>query len=272
MEKQTAPSPADLVSYTREVLDSLRLPPIDLPKGNKPGKMRGVEFYGQRLPEVMMECLIRYHRMKNGLPAPPLECKSLREKLFWSKFVVPMPIPTPADKLTVGNFIPKGMRNKVHPARVYWISDRPNFPSSIKGPDGHYFLKANHSWGTAQSISFPIEESKRRELEKLASSWLENKNYNLMGGEWWYSTIKPKLFLESKVIGQNGPAPEYKFLCIKGKVVAIYHPIFEDMRLVAISFYYPDFRWRSGVSTRTMPNPKRAMVKSGVFAFDQAAT
>ena len=141
MEKQTEITPVELVSYTREILGSLRLPPLDLPTEKKPGKMRGVEFYGQHLPEVMIECLRRYHLRNNALPEPPLECKTLTDKTFWSKFFVPMAMPTPADKLAVGKFIPKAVKNLVRPAKVYWISDRPNFPSTIDGPDGYYILR-----------------------------------------------------------------------------------------------------------------------------------
>ena len=256
MDNQTALNPIELVSYTKEILSSLRLPPIDLPTAKKPGKMRGVDYYGQRLPEVMMECLRRYHRKYGKFPLPPLECKTINQKIFWSKFFVPMPIPTPADKLAVGKFIPMSVRANVRLAKVYWISDRPNFPSSIKGPDGHYFLKTNHSWRSVRKIKFPIEESERKELEALGKSWLAKKNYNPMGGEWWYSTIKTKLFIEEEISDDGENPKEYHFRCIEGKVVGI--TMSQRDAAGKENFdtaYNPDFSWNPGLKViRSLPN------------------
>jgi len=180
------------------------------------------------------------------LPEHPLECKTLTDKTFWSKFFVPMPIPTAADKLAVGNFIPKAVKNMVRPAKVYWISDRPNFPSTINGPDGYYILKTNHSWRTMKKIKFPIEETERGELEKLANSWLKRKNYNLMGGEWWYATIKPKLFIEEE-ISDNGERPkEYHFGCVGGRVNGISMTQRDDAgKEKFVTSFKPDFSWDS---------------------------
>ena len=134
MEKQTAANPVELTSYVRELLGSLRLPPIEYPARGKQGKMRGVEFYHDKFPQILFECLQRYHRYIGRFPEHPLQCKTLYEKLFWAKLVVPLSIPTPADKLGVGNFIPKQLRGDVRTAKVYWISDRPNFPLQSKVP------------------------------------------------------------------------------------------------------------------------------------------
>ena len=190
--------------------------------------MRGVEFYGQRLPEVMMECLIRYFRKNNRLPEPPLECKSQREKIFCSKFFVPMPVPTPADKLSVGNFIPKNIQSKVKTPKVHWISASvENLPSTIKAPPGGYYLKSNHGWRGMCRVEFPVPKPQMDDLRQMAGKWLERKNYNLMGGEWWYSTIVPKIYIESEILGENGESPQYKLFCANGKIVSIYHPKYE---------------------------------------------
>lgn len=241
-------NPVELAAYTREILDSLRLPPIDLPTDKKPGKMRGVDFYGRHLPEVMMECLSRYHKMYHRFPDPPLECKTLFEKIFWSKFFVPMPIPTAADRLALDKFIPKNLKNKVRPAKVYWISDRPNFPSSIKGADGDYYLKVNHFWRSARRIKFPILESERGELEELANSWLAKRNYNMRGGEWWYGAIKPKLYIEENISCAGEPCPEYKFLCTNGEIQYIYYAKYVDEKLDTYSIFDSEFSCREGAN------------------------
>lgn len=259
MDKPTAPDPAELVSYARDILDNLRLSPLELPQGNKPRKMRGVDFYGRHFPEILMECLARYHQNYNRFPAPPLQCKTLFEKIFWSKFFVPMVVPTPADKLTVGSYIPKHLRNKVRPAKVYWISDRPNFPSSIKGPDGHYFLKANHSWNTARRVKFPIGEAERQQLEELGNFWLARKNYNVKGGEWWYSTIKPKLYLEEEITSDSAHIPEYRFYCVNGKIQFILH--MKPHEHGTSSVFDADFNWLKDASYNFGANIKEQTPK-----------
>ena len=147
MENHTVLKPVELASYTHEILNSLRLPPLELPKGNKPGKMRGVEFYGRHLPDVLMECLTRYHRVHDRFPPPPLECQSINDKIFWSKFIVPMSVPTAADKLSVGKYIPKNLRSKIRPPKVYWISDRPNFPLNHQGAGWTLYAKGQSFLG-----------------------------------------------------------------------------------------------------------------------------
>ena len=261
MERKTKLSPAELASYTREILGSLSLVPLEIGSEKKPAKMRGVEFYGQHFPEILMECLFRYYNHNKTLPDPPLQCKSLREKIFWSKFYVPLPIPTPADKLSVGNFIPGDMRGKVKTPKVHWISaSADNLPASIKAPKGHYFLKSNHGWRGMKRVEFPLAQAKMEGLRQEAASWLARENYNLRGGEWWYSTISPKIYIETEVKSQNGPAPEYKFTCAGGKVVSIYHPVYEHMHAATQALFYPDFRWRDGVLTH-LPNVEAATPK-----------
>ncbi len=260
MATEPTTNQAELVAYARELLNTLRLPPPELPRKNKPGKMRGVDFYGRRFPKVLLENLRRYREFCECLPPHPLECETLNEKLFWSKFYTPMAIPTPADKLTVGKHIPRHLRHKVRPAKVHWISDRPNFPAGIKGPDGSYFLKANNSWRTVKRINFPIAEDEIEELRSLGLNWLGKKNFNLLGGEWWYSTIKPKIYIEEDIADGSDSPREYKFQCINGEVVCIYEEHYvsgtgrKDYEGVGI--YNKNFEWVEGVEIGGQKNIK----------------
>ena len=119
--------------YVQELLGSLRVPPIDRLQSERPGVMRGVDYYGQYLPRVMMISVKKYYEYKERVPDHPLECDTFLDKLFWSKFFTPMPIPTPADKLMIGEFIPRELENRVRPAKVYWSSAEPDIPRSIQG-------------------------------------------------------------------------------------------------------------------------------------------
>ena len=146
------------------------------------------------------------------------------------------------------------MKKLVRPAKTYWISDRPNFPSTINGPDGYYYLKCNHAWGAARKIKFPIEESERDKLEQLGRLWLARKNYNVMGGEWWYSTIKPKIFIEEDISGEDASCAEYKFECIGGEIKCIFLVRNIDGKAVTSSLFDHNFNWLEGVNFYGLEN------------------
>ncbi|MCP4070402.1 MAG: hypothetical protein GY742_01515 [Hyphomicrobiales bacterium] len=260
MKKEINTNQAELVAYTSKLLNSLRLPPPELPKNNKRLKMRGEYFYGKRFPKVLLGNLRAYQGFFECLPDFPLECETLNEKLFWSKFFTPLDIPTPADKLTVGNFIPGHLRDKVRPAKVHWISDRPDFPDQINGPDGSYFLKANNSWRTVKRINFPMAADEIEELRHLGSIWLGKKNFNLMGGEWWYSTINPKIYIEEDVTDGGNSCAEYKFQCIGGEVVCIFQEYYVSgsarKEYEGVGIYNKDFEWVEGVEIGELKNIK----------------
>ena len=67
-------------------------------------------------------------------------------------------------------------------------------------------------------VSFPLNVHARLKLEKACAGWLQRR-YGLKAGEWWYSTIKPRLiFLERKLnLSEDAPS-EFKFITIKGKL------------------------------------------------------
>ena len=77
-----------------------------------------------------------------------------------------------------------------------------------------------------------------------------------MGGEWWYSTIKPKLFIEEEISDDGENPKEYHFRCIEGKVVGI--TMSQRDAAGKENFdtaYNPDFSWNPGLKViRSLPN------------------
>jgi hypothetical protein len=248
----------DFLPIARQICRSVKQPPIELPVNGRAGWMRGTDFYGADLIRIMAEGLYRYGKANHQLPRHPLECQSFGEKLFWSKFFVPMPIPTPADKLAVGDFIPVSLKSKVRAAKHHWISERAeDFPLKPELPNGKYFLKTNHGWRGMSMIDLPQSISKWEETRIEAAKWLSHRNYNYLGGEWWYSTIRPKLYIEERIDDQNsdGLTHDYKFFCVDGKVVHLSISVWNNLEILNNAHFNPEFKWLDHLVTNT-PNKK----------------
>ena len=222
--------------------------------------MRGVDYYGQYLPRVMMISVKKYYEYKERVPDHPLECDTFLDKLFWSKFFTPMPIPTPADKLMIGEFIPRELENRVRPAKVYWSSAEPDIPRSIQGQDATYFLKTNNGWRSSKRIEYPIGESELVQLRKLGADWLTKTSHNLGGGEWWYSTIEPLIYIEEDLTRGGECGSEYKFQCAGGRVLYIFEEKFVSDEKVGgyenITLFDDKFEWLPDVQFLDVNNEK----------------
>ena len=186
------------------------------------GALRGLDFYSATsLVTVLARAMLRYER-KYGVPlSPPEEAALLSEKITWSKFFRPLPIPTPADKLKAFSMLPVEAAALVGRAEVVWQSSEPQLPPNTAVTPGDYFLKPNHASGLFELVSFPLQEDARALLEAKCADWLR-LSYGLDTGEWWYSTIAPMVFLERALdIPVDRPA-ELKFHMVGGKAVQLH--------------------------------------------------
>ena len=84
-------------------------------------------------------------------------------------------------------------------------------------------------------------EFEGKELEELGRSWLVRTYYNLMGGEWWYSTIKPKLYIEEEIYCDGPYVPEYKFHCVNGEIQFIFSTNSGENRNSYTTMFDPEF-------------------------------
>ena len=85
---------------------------------------------------------------------------------------------------------------------------------------------------------------------------MARKPYNLLGGEWWYSTIKPKLYIEEDIAGEGGSCPEYKFQCANGELMFVYHPKYDNGNYQGAGIFDADFKWVDGVELHRAQNIK----------------
>ena len=62
-----------------------------------------------------------------------------------------------------------------------------------------------------------MDADRRAVLEATAKTWLQ-WNFGWKGGEWWYSTIRPCLFLEEELDLPDDHPGEFKFHTVNGRV------------------------------------------------------
>ena len=183
----------------------------------RPNFGRGIEFYsGMDLYRLAAYSIAIYAsgvgRWPN-LSSPVL----MTEKQLWSKFFGFVPLPTPADKLRIGQFLPSEFRDRISLPEIVWRSASLAMPPSVGIPAGRYFLKANNDSGTNLEVRYPLTPDQTNIITK----WLQNRRHGpgriVGGGEWWYAKIKPEIFLERAIAAKGDQLEEWKLHVMNGR-------------------------------------------------------
>jgi hypothetical protein len=83
-----------------------------------------------------------------------------------------------------------------------------------------FVLKTNHGSGYVRIVKDKAREDEA-ELRRLCRGWL-SQNYGTLTGEWVYTSITPKIMVESFLAADNGDAAsDYKFFVFNGKVFMV---------------------------------------------------
>ncbi len=202
---------------------------------------RGVEFYsGLDLYRLAAFSIAIYASGTGRWPSltPPVR---MTEKQLWSKFFGFMPLPTPADKLTVGQFLPAKFRDRINLPEIVWRSNSLTMPPSLGIPAGRYLLKTNNDSGTNLEVRYPLTSDQKTTIAK----WLQHRSRGaarlIGGGEWWYGKIKPEIFLE-KTIGTEDSSPEeWKLHVMNGRCSYLYERQGDGPKTTAHTVYDRDF-------------------------------
>lgn len=182
------------------------------------GTARGIDFYPCRyLIKVVARSLYDFHKVAGEPASDPDKSTVLAEKILWSKFLRPMALPTPANKLTAYSMLPIEAQHHVKKPPVIWQSTQPQLPPNDAVPPGSYFLKSNHGSGMFEEIAFPLDTQARAILDEKCAHWLQ-RVFGYGWGEWWYATITPHIFLERRLDLPDQIASEYKFFIVNGKL------------------------------------------------------
>ncbi len=192
-------------------------PEQDFVKPPPHSTLRGIDVYSAPvLVHAMARAVDLYvhtHRRLPNLVYPA----SLTEKMLWSKFFTPIPMPSAGDKLAISRYLPPGYEDRIAiPTRV-WTSPKPALPANDEILPGAYFLKANHGSGFNLALTYPLSEPDRAAAQATAASWLAS-DYGMAWGEWWYSRFQRRLLLEAHLGEPGADVPDWKFWVINGRM------------------------------------------------------
>jgi len=186
---------------------------------SRPGYGRGIERYsGHALLRMAGQAVALYRTAKRRWPELD-EPASFTEKLLWMKFFGFLPIPSPADKLAVGRFIPPHLADRVRPAEVLWRSRELGFPPEDAVPPGRHFVKSNNGTADAARFAFPLDEGGRGAF----AAWLSGRKRAVpleVFGEWWYGTFPREIFVEQDA-GGGEAVEEWKCHVFRGRCLFV---------------------------------------------------
>ena len=179
--------------------------------------MRGVDFYNATdFLSALLRSVVLFREAHGHLPqfaAPTL----FNEHILARKFFAPLPLPTLGDKLGARDYV----RQRLGDAAlipVAWVGERVEDLFTADLPAGRFVLKPNHGFNMNLFLDLPRDLTDRREeIMVKGQAWLDARFGHELG-EWHYSLIKPKLFLET-FLTQDGVEPmgEFKVHCFHGK-------------------------------------------------------
>ena len=156
------------------------------------------------------------HLQANGCLFNLQRPKTLNDKIQWTKFFDQKEETVICtDKLRVKSYVKEKLGIEAYP-KTLWESDSIiNFRESLL-PD-KFVLKTNNDSGTTFIIKDKNKTDFRTILDKCNRTL--NSVYGQIYGEWSYSKIEPKIFIEEYIDDlQYDSASDYKFFCGKGEV------------------------------------------------------
>jgi len=142
--------------------------------------------------------------------------RTLNDKLQWTKFFDQQEDTIVCtDKLLVKDFVRRKF-GKDYYAKVLWESDTvKDFPH--KSMPKSFVLKTNNDSGTTFLIKDKDNFDFYSAFDKINNTL--NSTYGVIYGEWSYSKLKPKVFVEEYIDDDKYDlASDYKFFCGKGDV------------------------------------------------------
>ncbi len=199
------------------------------------GFSRGIEFYsGLDLYRIAGQSLATYAHTCNRWP-DMINPQRYTEKLIWMKFFSWLPVPSAASKTHVRTLLPEKFKDKILLPNIMWRSDRPAMPPLANIKPGRHYLKVSNSTATNMALDFPVS-GKNVEIVKRWMQMMFQPPQVVSGGEWWYATIKPEVFVE-ETIGVDDPFTEWKFHVYNGKCAFLYERVATDNVSDAITLY-----------------------------------
>jgi hypothetical protein len=160
--------------------------------------------------------LVRQFRRHMGYAPDPAVPRTYNEKVLWRKLLDRDPrFPVFADKLAAKEYAARLCPDLAVP-RTLWVGD-----GGAAIPDdalaGDVVVKANHGFDFNLFIAGGRYD--RAELVRSVARWLRTA-HGRREGEWAYSRIRPRVFVEERLpLGAGGAATDIKVHACDGRVI-----------------------------------------------------
>ncbi|WP_419741167.1 ATP-grasp fold amidoligase family protein [Ruegeria sp.] len=187
------------------------------------GTLRGIDVLPRQVCVQKLSRAVKIYFGKYGKAPNFLNPDGFYEKLSLAKLFAPIPMPSAADKLAVDHYIPEALETKVKPIPTVWSSRFPISDEALGAanlPEGRYYAKLNSGAGSVKKVTLPMAKEDASELEKQSAGWLEH-SHGTKAGEWWYSLIGNRVFLEHDLSDEGESLTDWKFHVGGGRILAI---------------------------------------------------
>ncbi|HKT54302.1 MAG TPA: ATP-grasp fold amidoligase family protein, partial [Caulobacteraceae bacterium] len=203
--------------------------------------MRGVDFYNATDFVAALVRGVLLFKNAHGYVPQLASPRTFNEHILTRKYFALLPMPSLGDKLGIRDYVRERLGESAL-IPVIWTGERIDELFASPLPTGRFVLKANHGSTMNLFLNLPQDLTTRRdEICARAQGWLDVR-YGYGWGEWWYSTIRPKLFLETFLGQDEKPIIEFKLQCFHGKprLIQTVTGRFTQLRL---GQYTPDWKY-----------------------------
>jgi hypothetical protein len=158
---------------------------------------------------------INYYRQKFGRMPNLIMPKTFNEKILLKILFDRNPKLTLfTDKFLVRDFVKSRLGGDEHLTKLYAVVDNPMEISKLNLPN-KFVMKPNHASGKTK-IVYNLKSLEHGELEKLATTWLQQNYYDVYN-EWAYKNIKPRIIFEELLEFRGQIPDDWKFFCFNGE-------------------------------------------------------
>lgn len=187
----------------------------------RPGYQRGFDAYKAEARPTIAWLALEMFRTRHGRYPDPVALPETCDHFFASKFYDFVPMPTPADKLGLANYLPAAMADRVYAPDRPWVAAFPGLPPDEAVPPGRYLVKLAFGSGQNMPVNWPPTADERVEIEKTIHTRFKQR-FGTQWGEWWYALGKQRVFLEEDLSDRMAERSEVKIYVREGRPVLGY--------------------------------------------------
>ncbi len=203
------------------------------------GYQRGIEHYSNAELLKVAAISIAVYYTQHGRWPKLVDPVTQTEKLLWMKFFGYLPMPSPANKLAVAELIPSEFADRLRVPDILWRSKELCLPPPDAIPRGHHFIKVNNGTGSNLRLDFPLSPEDRTRFK----TWLAARRSPSglrRGGEWWYATIEPEIFIE-RAVANTDQLEEWSFFVFNGGCIYLVELQEDEAGAIACTMYDREF-------------------------------